>query len=575
MYELNQIKEILKKPKRAKQIQKARKAESVLRVFTEPKDKQESLSEDGYKEFLRFIDNNFKKERADKIKNYILFPLSSVDITDSILKDLYKVFEARNAFFDFEVDDKGANKSLSQLINKVDPVSWITEQGKKVLKNQPNLVVVIDKDKEGTPYLLPITPDRLIDCEINEDGSLSYVAFVHSIEKKGDEDQIKRISFYDDTAYNVLIEKDEDYILDEDHTNAHEAGVCPARMFMTDKLNSKDDLSRKIPFSSSLSKLMEWQYFDIYKFYVDHYASFPVIEKIEDECDIEGCESGYIRYEEKILIDGEYETKDTFKECPNCHNKDLIGPGLVVNIPAKQSKDDPDSSGVFKMISPETDSLKYLDEKLREIEAEIKLKTVGIDKILTKEAINEKQAQGSFESRQNVLLSIKDNLDKLYKWIITTMAKLEHGSDQEVYVNANFGTEFYLLTEEELQQKYESGKKSGLPAEELDLIYDQIINTKYKGNPSKLKRLEIINLLDPLPHDNLDVAFKKQEKNIINESELKLKGRLIGLINRFEIEQGPLTEFGVKKNLPERVNKIKEILNQYINEYESETKPTG
>lgn len=567
LYEQNQIPELLKNPKQEKQIAKARRIESLLRVLTEPKEKAEAEREAGYKDWIKFIETIFSKERADRVKDFVLFPLSAVDITESILNDLYKVFDARNTFFDFETK-KEDGKKLKFAIEQINPVRWIAEYGKKVLKNQPNLIVVIDKDKDGNPYLLPISTTRLIDCSVNVDGTLDYVAFTHSIEKNGDV-ETKRVAFYDSEAYYVFKENDGEYTLDEELTNTHDAGVCPARMFLSDQLDSKDCFNRRIPFSSSLSKLKEWQYFDTYKFYADHYASFPVIEKVENTCEMEGCTSGILTYDHEVIIDRESTFETRTKDCPACSKKEVLGPGVLIEIPAKQTKDDPDSAGVFRMISPETSSLEYLQRKLEQIEVSIKQKTVGIDGIIAKEAINEMQMKGSFESKQNVLLKIKTNLDELYKWIVTTTAKLLNGEDVEISVNANFGTEFYLLTEAELQDRYKTGKDSGLPVEELDLIYEQIIATKYKGNPAKLGRLEIINLIDPLPHESIEQAIKKHQIGLLTDDELYMKGRLLSLIARFELEQAPLMEFGKKTELKAKIKKIKEILNKYINE----TKP--
>jgi hypothetical protein len=219
------------------------------------------------------------------------------------------------------------------------------------------------------------------------------------------------------------------------------------------------------------------------------------------------------------------------------------------------------------MISPETTNLEYIQDKLDNIETNIRFKTVGIDNILNKEAVNELQVKGSFESRENVLLKIKSNFDELYKWIVTTIAKLQSGEKTSVKVHANFGTEFYLLSELELQEKYENAKKIGLPIEEVDMIYEQLVATKYKGNPSKITRLEIIKLLDPLPHESVSDAIEKSGLGFITEQELFLKARLISFIDRFEMEKAPLVEFGKDLELNQRIKKIKELLNKYSDEY--------
>ncbi|MDB0602159.1 hypothetical protein PL373_13575 [Tenacibaculum maritimum] len=568
----SQIKKILENPKLKKEINEGKKYESRLRVFTEPKYLDDLKNEAGWKEVTSFLDNIFSTERSKRIKQYISYPLSSVDITESILTDLYKVFDARNTFFDFELTKSNGGDKLKTSIARINPVKWIEEKGKEVLKNKPNTVVVIDKDKDGNPYLLSIENDRIIDCSINTDSTLNYIAFTHSIEILDDGKTIKRVAFYDEQAYRVFIVDDGEY--KEEINIPHNAGVCPARMFISDKFNSKDEFNRKIPFTSTLSKIKEWQLFDVYNFYVKHYGAFPIIERVEDICDVEGCHSGVIE-ESHTYYEGDVEKYGTkYIDCPACSKKELLGPGVVIDIPAKQTKDDPDSAGVFRMISPDTTSLEFTKTDLNDLEKNIKLKTVGIDSILNKEAINEMQVKGSFESRENVLLKIKSNFDELYKWIVQTVAKLQSGAKTDVKVHANFGTEFYLLSELELQEKYENAKKIGLPIEEVDMIYEQLIATKYKGNPSKITKLELIKLLDPLPHESVPEALEKMNLGLITEQEFFLKGRLISFLNRFEIENTPLVEFGKDLELHKRLQKIKEILNKYSDEY-IKTKQTG
>jgi len=568
----DQVKELLKSPNLQTQIERGKKYESRLRVFTEPKSKEEIKNEHGWKEVINFLDDIFTEKRSEKIKQFIAFPLASIDITEGILADLYKVFNARNTFFDFELPKNKGGDKLTETINTIEPVKWIEKVGREVLKNKPNTVVAIDKLEDGTPYLLEINNDRLIDCMVNGDSTLEYISFIHSIENYGKDDEIKRVAFYDAFAYRIFLEaKDGEYTLESDIS--HTAGVCPARMFISDRLNSKDSFNRKIPFSSTLSKIREWQLFDFYKFYGDHYVPFPIIEKVKDVCDYDGCDNGIITETSEYIEDGVPVFRDKHVNCPSCIDKQIMGPGIVVEIPAKDTKDDPDSAGVFRMITPDTSSMTYLQNKSDDIEKSIRFKTVGIDNTINKEAVNELQVKGSFESRENVLLKIKSNLDELYRWMVTTVAKLQSGADVEVKVSANFGTEFYLLTELELQERYEKAKKIGLPIEEVDMIYEQLIATKYRGNPSKVSRLELIKLLDPLPHETMDVAQLRHESGLITEQEYFLKGRLISFIDRFEREQAPLVQFGKEQELNLRINNIRNILNNYSDEY-IKAKPT-
>ena len=120
---------------------------------------------------------------------------------------------------------------------------------------------------------------------------------------------------------------------------------------------------------------------------------------------------------------------------------------------------------------PETDKLKYTPEKLDELELEIRYKTVGISDLLDTQAVNEIQAKGSFASMDNILLRTKEELDFIYSWIIQTVGHLLY-PEAMIQVEANFGTEWYLISEEQLQMRFENAKKIGLPKSEQLMIYD-------------------------------------------------------------------------------------------------------
>lgn len=217
------------------------------------------------------------------------------------------------------------------------------------------------------------------------------------------------------------------------------------------------------------------------------------------------------------------------------------------------------------MISNDVENLEYLQKKLDYIEEYIQSKVVGIDDIVTKEAVNEKQMDGAFESKTNVLLNIKTNLDEVYVWIAKTVCRIiANGSP--VTVQANFGTEWYLVSEDEMQERLSFAIEKGFPREEIEMIYGQLIDTKYKGNPDKVKRLKIMNRVDPCPFDNFEGKKMKLELGIISKQEFIISERLITFARRFEALEGSITDFG--KELEPRVviEKIYEQFKKYADE---------
>ena len=556
--------ELVKKPVNGTYIQNGRKYESILRLFTEPMFEDQIKNESAWKEFLQFIRKTLGDKKAERICDYIQFPLSSTGLTKNIMKDLYKVFDAGNSFFSVEASKKNSGDKIKKAISRANITNWIENTGKEVLKNRPNTVVVIDKDEEGMPYLVKVNSERLMDFKLAEDNfSFEYIVFEHSVVKNEKDEEEVRISVYDEEQFFVILKIGDNYTI-ESATN-HNIGYCPARMFISKPLNTHCKFSRDIPIANSISKLLEYQQLEIYHYYTDLYAAFPVVEMVRPTCDVENCHGGLIHYDEQYTEDGEEKTITKTKKCESCANRSQIGVGSKVLVdPPKEGK--PSASGMFKFISNDIANLNYIREKVDRAAKVVQLRIAGMDSTMTKEAINELQVKGSFQSRSNVLLDIKENLDGLYYWIARTVCKTIN-PNKDVEINANFGTEWYLVSEDDLQKRYDTAKKSGIPESEIREIYFQLLETKYKGNPERLNKMKTINMVDPCPYFTQEEKVVLLEKGAILESEFIISQRMDNFIKRFEREELSINEFGSELEPTEKYKRILEILNKYADEH--------
>ncbi len=568
---LNSIIEILKNPSSKEEIKKGRRQQSRLRLFTESQSEKDLIKEFGYIELLSFMKKTLSENKYNRVKDFIQYPLPVVDITESIKSDIYKVFNGGNQFFDYTLPNKEQESKFRELVDQKRIQEFVIRVAKGCFLNEPNNIIVIDRDENGIPYPLIIGEDRIYDLKTKQNGKgqLEYIAFIHSVEKDK-----RLISFYDEEYYRVFIENENgSFSLYNQMEYKHNASECPAKMFMPYAENNHATYRRKNPLTNSLSKLEEWQLFNTYKFYADHYSSFPVIERPEEDCSQDTCDNGVITIEEYHNVEGN-ETISTRKlSCPECNSKNVIGPGTEIEIPSRIDKDDVDSSGIFKFISPDVTSLKELAEKLDKLESHIHQKVVGTNQMTNNQALNEKQVQGSFESMHNVLIDNKNILDDNYKWILKKFADLFFESDVDIKINADFGNEFYLVSEEEWQKRIKSAVESNLPKIEIDELFKQFINTKYRNNPHKLNRINIISLIDPFPYLSNKEVVELFKMNIIDNVNLLMKINLIKFVNRFEVEQGDLVSFGSKLSLDVKVNRIQEIFNKYTNEQISKSEP--
>lgn len=528
----------------------------------------EELCNEVYWDYLKETIKTRSEKKFGRVSQFMRFPLPTVQITDSILNDFYKVFEGKNRYFNESSNND--IQGLTEWIKQNRPQEWIENQAKEIFKNKPCSFVVVDRDEKGSPYFINVDSSRLIDAKFvknTKDGSLEYIIFIHSVESnQGSDEVIIKYSLYDDETYFVFSKssKSDSYSLVSE--NKHSLGYCPARAFIKEASNTKNQFKRKSVFGQSVSKLEDWTIFDIFRNYMDHYAPFPITEAPKRKCANPKCKDGVIIDEEIIdRTSGEKQQKIT--KCQVCqHESDLIGPGTHIKIKLQTSKDAEDGSGKFKMHFPETDKMKYIPEKLDDLELEVRYKSVGYSSVLTKESINELQVKGSFASMESVLLRNKVILDSIYKWTVKTVAKLLYPNYQ-VSVEGNYGTEFYLISEDELQQRFEKAKAIGLPKAELMMIYSQLIDTKYKGNPVKILRSKMLMDLDPMPFITEEQAISMFEKKVIDKSELSFKINFYKFVSRFERENSIITDFGQDLEMYERIQKISETLINYNNEY--------
>jgi hypothetical protein len=549
------------KPSLKQDLEKARQYESLLRVFTEPMLLNEIEDETAWMDVKSLMRRRLNSDRMYKrAMDFVTFPLPVVNISNKNLSDIYKVFDSRNSYFHYQIDNKGVHDELAPMLEELAPVRWIEEQGRKVLANQPCSVVVVDKKEDGTPYLLLIDIDRVIDAEFKNESELEFIMFKHS--KKGDK---QLIALYDSHSYRVYeegkTEEKDDLILISE--NEHGAGFCPARMFISKPLNSRVGFSRWSPLACTTSKMIEWTAFDAWSNYADTYAAFPMIQMPEEACEIDGCKEGLIERQEGYVENNVKMTRTFHDACPACDKRELVGAGVVIKMPVKQSKDDPEAPET-KFIEAPVKSLEFLQKKLDRIERNISFNSTGADKLMELEAINEQQVNGAFETRKNVLLNIKRHFDDLYGWILITAIKLT-APEVTVKVHGDFGTDFYLQSEQEIQKLFADAIKNGLPSSEKEMLYKQLIETKYRNDPGKQTRSEMLYLIDPMPFDNEETSVRKVKMGTVSEADMILHDNLIAWVNKFEAAQGPIIQFGVKLPLSERLKAIIEILNKNKN----------
>ena len=553
----SQIIDLVKSRPNASLIAKGKNYESLLKVVTEPLFSDELESETGWDAIKETMSLPLTDEKYLRCLDFVRLPLPIVNISEDVVADINKVFEARNANFETIYPRKSSQEEVGdRILLNINVRKFIERNGKKVFKNKPNSFVVVDKNSTGEPFLIFLTNDRLRGIEFEQDQeTVKYIMFLHSVHKDASGKSFELISFYDDTHYRVLELQDGNYtILSQ---NEHNLGYCPATPFLNRTLNSSNIFDRYSPLARVLATMVDWTDFDIYNRFYEHYGVFPIAEQPKPVCNNDKCTDGTIN-------DRDEEGNALVSKCPTCSKSPFLGPGSIYLVDPASRKDEEDVFGKLRYVSPPIENLTKSKEYQKERVGFIKVNVTGVNNVITKEAVNADQIKAVMEDRRKPLLFLAGMLNDLDTWIVTTVIKL--GMNVDVKRHSNYGTEWFLLTELEIQTLFEGAKRVGLPEGVLDLYYRLLIETQYKNDPHTVRKLVIENNLNPAPYKNMAEVYEMKANSAISQESVIIKANITALIEQFERENGSIVEFGQDEIISGRwtfADKIDTIINEF------------
>lgn len=571
--ELNQIKQILKKPTKRQVIQKAVNMQRRLRFHTETNIAISDINQPTTV-FLQWVSTLLPKDKFNIFLQLFKFPLLTPAVVEDVYRELERVFYSRNSsssyqFTDSELAEDWANYKKNVLN---EPEIWKTV-GWKRMQVSPNSILIVDlpqvqSTSRPEPYFYWLEIDAVIDYQLSRRNNDAFDWLIFK-------QPLHRIAVFDDTSIRVYQLNEKDEIQSLISEASHDLGYCPARFFWSTQLNERNRELKKNPITKELSNLDWYLFFALSKQHLDLYAPYPIYSAYEADCNFENnetgdyCDGGFLRNakgEYKILNDG------TVERCPCCSQKRIAGPGSFLEVPVpNQSEGIADMRNPVQITTIDKDSLDYNVGECVRLKNEIIVSVVGSGGTVSeKEAINETQVTANFESKTSVLNALKTNFELAQKFVEDTVCKLRYG-DAFISSSVNWGTEFYIFTVSELYSKYKQAKENGASNSELDAISQQILEVEYRNNPLVLQRMLILKQLEPYPHKTQDEVLELFDKGLLDEKLVKLKINFSALVDRFERENINIIEFASKKPLREKINIITNKLLDYVAEDKSRT----
>lgn len=576
---LNQVKEVIKNPYQSDKIKDAIKLQERLKLHLE-KTVDLPTWNNAYTSYLSWVEgilNNNKK--FELFKKLQAVPLDTVSFTQSIFLQYKKVFKTANPKKIWNFKDVKNQDDYSKFLKRYSKF-WETIGFEEFQTNICSFVVVDTPEVQLTelpePYFYFVNVCNVVAADIERKGKVEWIIFC----SKDNEEYV----YIDSTRYLFINKKGDDYTKSKEVI--HNFGFTPVRQLWTSNL-SDNRFVKDSPIAQSLGKLDKLLFSYTAKEDAQLYAKFPIVWEYEQPqthqdfglqqpvswLDNTSDESGYNNTNNSpyaniaafnnavALTQGE---KSVFK-----------GPGTKLTKPLPNGET-PDLGDPAGFVSADVNSLNFIDDDLLKRENSIWYDSVGSPRVAElNQAVNEKQIHSQFEGAENILLEIKMNFEIIEKWTLETMAKIRYGEDQLINIIVDYGDRFFLKSIETLQEELTSAKDSGMPDSFIIDIVEQMIETKYKNDPTQIQRNKILLHLEPLPTRSVEDMIEINKNFPLGADVVNKKVSFNSLIKKFEREYGSIEKYKQDSTFETRINDIEEILNNYLQNGKTESSTTG
>jgi hypothetical protein len=546
-----QIVLLIKEPKAKQQILKAVKHEQRVCFHAEEATEETEVSP-YLTDFKLWIKSFLPSDKAEMFCKVMGFPIYTNELIKGISEEYSKVYDSQNSSFTYEFSNETQESEFKNFLRESDFWSKWKDDTSEAMMTGINSLMVIDLPKEGDilPYYYFLPIKTVLDISADKSGQINWVIIEKSITELFVIDNEKYATYLKDSAGNITLVSEAFHLL----------GFCPVTFFWKESIKKSNVIVKRSPVTPALTNLNWLLYFETARRCLETYAAYPIFVSYKEKCDYTTIKEGNpFSCEGGIVNMGEYGVMD----CPSCTKNKLIGPGTMFTVPMPKTKEQPSNIDAIKVLPAETTSLQYCTDRSTELWDEIFYDCVGYGgDDMSSQAVNEKQVRAGFESKQNILIGLKENLEYSLKFVIDTFAKFLFAESFKSST-INLGTDFYLKSASDAVTEYKDAKSAGVPQYFITHKRNQIDSISTKGNELDAERLNILKHLEPWIDISLNEA-KGYGFDVVNREQFLLKADFSRLILKFESEYGSIIEFGSLVDFKIKIERIYKTLINYV-----------
>jgi hypothetical protein len=519
----------------------AKRQQEQINYFTQSK-VQEEVSQDYINQwanrkyrtndyFLTWVKNVFRTPNFLTFYKYLRHPLPSAKlINDEVIPMLKRVYFAEDSYFHYIINDEMVEKP-----QELDCENFENRLFNAYLFNF-NDVIIHDLEDVNKPYREIVSIENVIAIK-SKNNRIKKIAYTASIDINGEE--VLGYAYIDDERYAFFDTKVENEILNI----PHDLGYCPATYIANEPFSLKSDVVRKSIFSYVREEFEEYVFLKTLRKMSEPNGAIPITVKLKG-----GANKDKSGVDQKKDLD-QYplaantignQQAQTGSEVPPSDS--VLQTGTIVDMPAIKKNDgsiDMEAVQSFlKMYYIPVECLKFIDDRIKDIERSIIANALGDQNQSNDAAKNEDQVFYSMNNKQDKLRSLSMALSWVRNISDSTMLDLKYGPDN-VKVDLFYGSDFFLDTEAELYDRFKNAPNQI----ERKNVLKRLGQTRYRFNPTRAKREKLLYTLLPYSSDkDFEIAI---QNNLVDDSTKKLQLQFDHYIVLFEAQYGDILQFYV------------------------------
>lgn len=562
----NEIREAFRKRDKSPQIQRAIRHEEWVRMHSEPVFEPSFVLP--FNRLIEMVKGFLPEDKFDTFRGLLRFPLPSVDVVDAVFNDLSDIFSGRDPVFSYQFHDPADADDWEWYRKEIvgEQGFWENEAW-RVFRSAINSVMVVDmpaerpdsEDSRPQPYVYFVPIDKVVTYGEDDRGTMCWILF---------RDSFGGVTFVGTERY-MRFESDGTELGKVLLDNPHTLRLCPARFFWDEPITISDPDVKRSPITKVLTKLDWYVYSDVAKRQQDISGSYPIYWGYEDECGYEDGKGHRCSHGTLVSMDGSpfVGPDGTPTPCPVCSKHLVTGPGSFVRVPVPDAQEgQPDLGDPVGMLSVDSASLKYSVDELERQRKTIVDSCVGRDNtIINETSLADRQVEATYEKRSNVLERVTKGFESAQAWADSVMCIARYGSSF-MSCSISYGTDFFTITVDSLQEEYGKAKENGASASELEALRGKLLEVEYRNDPQQRQRLKVLREAEPYPGLSRNEVLNLWEKGRTDGTTLELKMGFPSYVARFERENDNVTEFAVNLPFRQRVDIITKTLYSYAEE---------